>query len=159
MSNDITFRRLTPADAEEIVRWNGTADAAFLRQWSGRGYVFPLTAEQINAALSEGGEIFAAEKDGLFCATARIMSREGKTAHIGHFLVAPEERGKGLGTAVLSRFIRICFEGTDITALTLSVFDYNAAAIKCYEKNGFSVTGKIERPDGAVYEMRLEKGE
>jgi hypothetical protein len=40
---------LAMIDASCIVKWNQGKDFDFLTQWSGRGYQYPITVEQINA--------------------------------------------------------------------------------------------------------------
>ena len=58
-----------------------------------------------------------------------------------------KHRGKGLGQQIVSLLLDFSFTNFDIGLVELNVFDWNTAAIKCYEKVGFTINpGKtIER--------------
>ena len=92
----ITFDRLPPIP--DILAWNAGRDAAFLTQWSGGGYAYPLTAGQIEQRLSGGSWIFAILRAGTLIGTIEIMrvvATRG-SAHIGRFLLCPSLAGQGL---------------------------------------------------------------
>jgi len=45
---------------KRISQWNDRQGADFLQQWAGRGYTYPLTAEQVERKLKCGDKIYAA---------------------------------------------------------------------------------------------------
>lgn len=150
--------KLKPENIPVIVAWNAGKDADFLQQWSGRGYTHPLTAEQIEDHLAKGAEVFAVLRDGNMIGTIELMRRrEDGSGHIGRFLLDPAQTGKGLGTAAMEAFLTYAKEELALKAITLSVFDFNIGACRCYEKCGFVETERVTRPSGWVaIEMKKE---
>ena len=49
----------------------------------------------------------------------------------------PTFRGRGFGTALMREVVRLGFDVLKLHRLQLSVFDFNEAAIRCYERVGF----------------------
>lgn len=148
----IGFERLNVNDRDKldiIVGWCDGRDADFLRQWAGRGYEFPLTSDKISARLEEHAEIYTALRDGKTVGTIEIISRDGKSALVGRYIISPSEAGQGLGTEIMNEFKRFCKEKQGLERLTLCVFDFNVQAHRCYIKAGFTDIGFSERPGGA----------
>ena len=73
-----------------------------------------------------------------------------RRASIGHFLVAPAKTGKGYGTEALRLFVSKVFAELPVDTLELNVFNFNKAAILCYQKAGFIKTGEAIRPNGWI---------
>lgn len=61
-------------------------------------------------------------------------------------------RGNGIGTTALRLLLDICFANLDLHRVSLAVFDFNEAAVRCYEKVGF-------RKEGLMREARRVGGE
>ena len=139
-----------------IVRWNMGKDADFLTQWAGKGYQYPITEEQITARIvaSAGADykIYGIMLDESLIGTIELMNVNltAKKASIGRFLLDPTITGHGYGTKALKLFAEGIFDETPITTLELTVFDFNKAAIRCYEKTGFVKTTEVVRPNGWV---------
>jgi RimJ/RimL family protein N-acetyltransferase len=139
-----------------IVAWNQGKDADFLAQWAGRGYRYPITEEQIIARLtvSPGADykIYGVMMDGSLIGTIELMEIDltAKRAKIGHYLLDPAKTGKGYGTTALKLFVEYIFDKVPLETLELTVFDFNKAAIRCYEKAGFNKTREVTRPNGWI---------
>jgi GNAT superfamily N-acetyltransferase len=58
-------------------------------------------------------------------------------AHLGFMYVTPEQRGRGVNQQILEALKKWAV-ARDVTELRLEVYDANAAAIKAYEKAGFT---------------------
>lgn len=146
------IQKLEAENAVNIVRWCEGKGADFLAQWAGKGYEYPLTAEQITARLSYGAEIYQAMLDGAMVGTIEVIERDKgtKSALIGRFVLAPALTGKGLGAKMLKAFMDYCKNELDLEKVRLFVFDFNISAHKCYEKCGFSETERVTRPNGWV---------
>ena len=55
------------------------------------------------------------------------------------FIILDNElRGLGYGTKMIQFICRFAFEMTAVSSVVLNVFDANTAAVKCYQKAGFS---------------------
>ncbi len=67
-------------------------------------------------------------------------------------------RGRGYGTEAMALLTSFCFREMNLHKVKVSVFDFNAAAIRCYEKCGFVregvLRGEIFR-DGAYRDVVL----
>ena len=149
--NRIQIGTLRRENIPAIIEWNTGRDADFLQQWSGRGYAYPLTAAQIEGHLAEGAEVFEILRDGAMIGTIELMSRkENGAGHIGRFLLDPTQTGKGLGTAAMEAFLAYAKAELALKAITLSVFDFNIGAHRCYEKCGFAEIERVTRPSGWV---------
>ena len=144
----LCLRPLEEKNARRIVEWCAGREESFLRQWAGRGYAFPITAEQICDRLRAGALIFEADRDGAMVGTIEIISREGDSADVGRFLVDPALTGKGLGAEILRALMAHCRNALSLSELSLCVFDFNAPAYRCYVKCGFSPTGSVLRENG-----------
>ena len=78
---------------------------------------------------------------------AEIYLLEG-SANIGRILIGDKElRGKGLGQKITTLLVEYIFTNLNRSVVELNVFDWNIAAIKCYEKAGFKKNAdkKLER--------------
>ncbi len=152
----ICITPLGKKDVSSIVAWNEGKGADFLTQWAGRGYRYPLTEEQITERLIPNPgtdfKIYGIILDGKIIGTIELMKIDfaKKRAAIGHFLVDPVKTGKGYGTAALRLFVKNVFTELPVNTLELNVFNFNKAAILCYQKAGFSKTGEAMRPNGWV---------
>jgi RimJ/RimL family protein N-acetyltransferase len=154
--NDIMIRivPLEKNNVKYIVAWNQGKDTDFLTQWAGRGYQYPITEEQIIARLtpSAGADYrtYGIKLDENLIGTIELMEINliAKRAKIGRFLLDPAKTGNSFGTKVLRLFAEGVFKEMPINRLELTVFDFNKAAIRCYEKAGFKKTGEVLRPNG-----------
>ncbi len=55
-----------------------------------------------------------------------------------------EACGKGYGTDAVNTLCNFCFDSLGLHKIYLYVFESNARAIRCYEKAGFSVEGRLK---------------
>ena len=149
--------RIVPLEknyVNSIVSWNMGKNADFLTQWAGRGYRYPITEEQITARIIASADadykIYGITMDENLLGTIELMNidHNAKRACIGRFLLDTAKTGKGYGTKALKLFTEGVFNETPITTLELTVFDFNKAAIRCYESVGFVKTSEVVLPNG-----------
>ena len=143
------LERFEKSDIPELLGWLEQTDAAFLIQFAGPRYIFPLDAEQLEKTLAEP-DLLAFKARALegrqvagHCQLLGI-NREKATATIGRVLVKPESRGKGYGEAMMRRLLQYAHEELRLSQLDLKVFSFNTAAFSCYQKLGFKETGREE---------------
>ena len=55
-------------------------------------------------------------------------------------------RGKGFGEQIVREMTRKLFQDSSVKVVDLNVFDFNSAAIRCYEKVGFSINPITTEP-------------
>ena len=70
------------------------------------------------------------------CGLTRV-DWKNRLGEIGMMIGAPY-RGRGYGTEALGLLCDFAFSEMNLHKLKVSVFAFNAAAIRCYEKNGFT---------------------
>lgn len=70
------------------------------------------------------------------------MPGERDSYWIGHFLVDPSRRGRGVGRKFVHALLCQAFEEWNAREVSLVVFPENSPAIRCYELNGMEAMGR-----------------
>jgi RimJ/RimL family protein N-acetyltransferase/N-acetylglutamate synthase-like GNAT family acetyltransferase len=142
------LRGLKPQDCETLLSWIPSADALF--QWSGPwDFTWPLTLEQLVRDLDGASDrrlVLAAVDEPGGELVGHVMLTVWPPhgfGLIGRVLVDPGRRGAGLGTALMREVARFAFDELGLHRLQLAVYDFNAAAIACYEAVGFVIEGRL----------------
>lgn len=68
-----------------------------------------------------------------------------RKATLGITIGAKEYWGQGYGTDAIRTLLRFCFQQMNLHRISLSVWDYNSRAMRCYEKCGFQVEGRLRQ--------------
>lgn len=66
-----------------------------------------------------------------------------KKAVVGMLIGDPDYRSKGLGSAVIHRLLQFAFDELGLHRIELGVTADNHSAIKCYERVGFVLEGRL----------------
>jgi len=146
----ITLQPFTEDDIDRLIGWIPTAE--FLLQWGGSGFTFPLDHRQLLFHLARSLEqppdrlIYKAvnENDGEAVGHGEILAVDThhRSATLGRILVGlPQARGQGIGEQLVGGLVGICFRQLKLHRVALRVYDFNRAAIRCYEKAGFKREG------------------
>ncbi len=136
----IQLQPFTPADYDRLIAWVDSAES--LMQFAGPAFTFPLTHEQLTASVKDEKRfafkaVNTANNETIGHAEIYLTS---EAAHFGSILIGDEkQRGQGIGQVIVAQLLRIAFEELNQSLATLNVFDWNSAAIKCYEKVGFKI--------------------
>lgn len=120
----------------------------------------PWSAESILDAYKNSTKFFVAEENGKVLGYVGIscILDEG---YITNVAVFPNERGRGIGTALLKRLFSLAGD-ISLSFISLEVRESNLAAISLYEKLGFKVEGKRKnfyrdpQEDGLIMTKRFE---
>jgi len=86
------------------------------------------------------------ENDGEVVGHGEILAIDlgNRSATLGRILVgASQARGHGVGLQLVRELVRVCFQELKLHRVTLRVYDFNRAAIRCYEKAGFKREGLL----------------
>lgn len=112
--------------------------------WAASKAAYPLTENGLMLLIRQCGQDFGAaawtcvDDEGVpFGFFLLSINEKNNTAFVAHVLVDPWLRGKGYGTKMMKLLLKYAFEIADVDSVSLSVFDANPAARKCYEKAGF----------------------
>lgn len=144
MSLSITVRPATPADlpalqelhaalcaAERASGYDDSADATFAASPSGRSYLVARINGDGLALVAHDGTVPA----GYLVAGVRSGPR-GAASGLESMFVTPAFRRRGIGTALLERFIA-WHRSSGLASASLAVSPGNHAAIALYERAGF----------------------
>lgn len=147
----LTLRPFEQDDFPFIFRSIATADE--LLQWAGPGFDWPLNERQLrnyrDKAINDPErfrQLTAVDGDRVVGHVELMLEKNHDLAYIGRVLVAPDERGRGLGTALMHEVVRLAFDELGLHRISLNVFDFNAPAIRCYERVGFIQEGRLREP-------------
>jgi RimJ/RimL family protein N-acetyltransferase len=76
---------------------------------------------------------------------------------IDQFLADGTRLGRGLGTRMVSAFVRRLFENRQVTRVQTDPAPTNGRAIRCYEKAGFRPLREISTPAGRALLMIIDR--
>jgi ribosomal-protein-alanine N-acetyltransferase len=125
-----TFSRATPADLDALAQLERTC---FPQAWSREAIAAEL------AANGGAGLVVRDPTDGRPVAFLFYRIIDGE-AHLFRVAVAPERRKRGIGTDLMTAFIRQA-RARGMRAAVLEVGADNAAALALYRKFGFQTVG------------------
>lgn len=122
--------------------------------YMGGSYARPRTLEQAEEELSRilngdsGGVnlVIADVDDGRYvgqCSLTRVdhLSRKAELS----IAISETECDRGYGTEAVGLLLKLAFRGMNLNRVYLYVFDDNLRAIRCYEKCGFRVEGRLKQ--------------
>lgn len=133
--------------------------------WAGPSFHFPLDAQQLEAyrASGEGGapirRIYTAcVADGEPIGHIELNEIDEHSARVCRVMIDRRRRGQGLGRAMVRQALQVGFDDLHLHRIDLGVFDFNTAAIRCYEAEGFVREGhlrEVRRVGGAFWSLDL----
>ncbi|GAA4369265.1 GNAT family protein [Hymenobacter saemangeumensis] len=147
----IRLEPFTPSDFNQLIEW--ITNERLMKEWSGSLFSFPLTEESL-AWYLEGANDFKRPEVFVYKAVDTKsqevvghislggISERDKAGRITRVLVGSKaERGKGVCTKMIKGMLKIGFEDLGLHRISLGVYDFNEAAIRCYLKAGFKQEG------------------
>lgn len=73
------------------------------------------------------------------------LTNSDASADLSIIIGDASERGYGYGSEAICRMLDVGFDELELERVALSVFDFNASAIKTYERLGFQENGRLKR--------------
>ena len=148
----ITLRPFDRSDFARLIGW--VASPAFLLQWAGPLFTYPLDTAQLERYLAESQQdqptrmIFTAVEAETGGAVGHIelgkIDSRNRSASLARVLIGdPSRRSKGSGVEMVLRALEIGFDRLGLHRIDLVVFDFNMGAIACYERAGFVIEGRL----------------
>lgn len=147
----IKLEYFTRNDFNQLIDWINTEE--LLTNWAGSLFRFPLHEASLEWYIEDTNNLDTSDAfiyKGVETETGETIghislggiSRTNKAARISRVLVGSNaERGKGICTGMLNAVLKIGFEQLNLHRISLGVYDFNHAAIRCYEKCGFVKEG------------------
>lgn len=147
----IQLAYFTREDFAQLMNW--ISSEAFMVQWSGTGFSFPLHIHQLEQYIKEANrpgadafiyKVIYKETGNTVGHISLDVDRRNESARIGKVLVGDEHmRGKNIGRHMVEAVTAIAFTELKLHRVSLGVFDFNHAAVTCYEKAGFKKEGLL----------------
>ena len=161
--DDLGLRPFERPDFDRLLAWIDTPESIML--WAGPFFRFPLDAAQLEAYRASAGppssprRIYTAcETNGERVGHIELNDIDSHSARLSRVLVDPARRGQGFGRAMVRPILRLAFAELGLHRVDLLVFDFNRAAIRCYEAEGFVREGHLRdarRVGNAVWSLEL----
>jgi len=148
-----------PNDYLTVASW--IADAAECKRWAGPGIRFPFSGEELPALLDGTAPIVAGEIRKSFvlvesCALgpqprtigfAQIVREDPAHFRLARIVVAPHRRGVGMGKLLCEMLLAEIATVPSARSVRLFVQGDNVAALRIYDKLGFTVAPPHPWPD------------
>lgn len=148
----IHLKPFEKTDIDSLIRWIPSEE--FLMRWAGPGYSYPLTKSQLEISLLNASQLnpsnylfSACTQNNDVIGHGEILNydRKNNSATLGRILIGPRNyRDKGLGLELVRELMKFSFRQLEVHRLSLNVFSFNHSAIKCYQKAGFKIEGKLK---------------
>lgn len=158
-------------DFKQLIEWMNSEH--LITNWAGSLFRYPLTEESLDWYIEDTNNL---EKSDAFIYKAvdtktgqtvghislGSISEKNRAGRISRVLVGnTAERGKGYCPGMINAILKIGFEELKLHRISLGVYDFNKAAIRCYEKCGFVKEGVMRdvlRYDDGTYWSLIEMG-
>lgn len=147
----IKLEYFSKEDFPLLIEWMDSEH--LMTNWAGSLFRYPLTESSLDWYIEDTNDIQTSDAF-IYKAVSTItghtvghislgsLSPKNKSGRISRVLVGhTSERGKGICSGMISAVLKIGFEEMNLHRISLGVYDFNHAAIRCYEKCGFKKDG------------------
>ena len=146
----IRLEYFTSNDFTQLMGW--IKDEEALMNWSGSLFSYPLTQSSLEWYIEDVNDIDESEAfvyKAIEQDTQKVVghislgtvSRKNRSARISRVLIDPDNQGKGYCMQMVQAVLKIGFEELKLHRICLGVYDFNKAAMRCYEKAGMVIEG------------------
>ncbi len=147
---EVRLRPFEPQDYPRLLDAVGSPQD--LMQWAGPQFELPLDQAQLEAyrasALGEASTRrihTACDGTGQPVGHIELNDIDGHAARLCRVLIDPAFRGRGFGRAMVRPALHIGFDELGLQRIDPGVYDFNTAAIRCYELGGFVKEGHLRQ--------------
>jgi len=149
----ISLEYFERADFSQLIEW--IADEHIMTNWAGSLFRFPLTEKSLDWYLANSNDVETSDVliyKAVDLTTSQVVghvslgsiNRDDGSARISRVLVgSTTNRGRGICQGMMKAVLKIGFDELKLHRIGLGVYDFNTAAISCYEKVGFSKDGLL----------------
>ncbi len=138
--------RLEPFDPRQAASIAGWVETDRDLRWLAPSTPPPLTDAKVIGWQTSGRDTFVLTRDGnpesLGYGELNPMRREVNHFWLGHVIIRPDQRGQGVGRALVQALVDHAFRQLHAKEVSLIVFPDNLAAVQCYVRSGFTVVGE-----------------
>jgi len=149
----ISLEYFEKSDFDQLIAWIDNEE--LMTNWAGSLFRFPLNERSLDWYLENSNNvqtsdvlIYKAVETATGEAVGHIslgsINRSDGSARISRVLVGnTSKRGLGICSGMMKAVLKIGFEEVKLHRISLGVYDFNTAAIKCYERSGFVTEGLL----------------
>jgi RimJ/RimL family protein N-acetyltransferase len=138
------------SDFEQLITWINSEE--LLINWAGSLFSYPLTLSSLawyirdtNDPANSEAMVYRAVDTSTGQTVGHIslgsLSTKNRSGRITRVLVGTEYQGKGYCCQMVKALLKIGFEQMHLHRISLGVYDFNTAALKCYQKAGMTIEG------------------
>jgi RimJ/RimL family protein N-acetyltransferase len=147
----IKLEYFTEEDFQQLMDW--IHNEHLITNWAGSLFSYPLTERSLDWYIEETNDLHKSDAlvyKAVDSETGNMVghislgsiSRKNHAARISRVLVGDVcQRGKGICTQMINAVLKIGFEQLQLHRISLGVYDFNEAAIRCYQRCGFVTEG------------------
>lgn len=128
------YRPVTGADIQAVCSFPQNEEELFYLYPKA---VYPLTPEQLQAAINQRSDSTVVEPDGEIAGFANFYRWQGGKCCIGNLVVAPQARDRGVAKYLVRTMVHLAGIRHAATWVEISCFNHNTAGLLLYRKLGF----------------------
>ncbi|MVZ66618.1 GNAT family N-acetyltransferase [Sphingobacterium sp. DK4209] len=134
-------------DFDRLIGWVNSAE--LLTQFAGSKFTYPLDRNQLQSYILEPNrhifKVLDSSTDQVI-GHAEIYELSDQVALICRVLIGESAlRGQGKGTELMKELLAYAYDKLAVHTIDLNVYDWNLAAISCYQKLGFEFVSDTEQ--------------
>jgi len=136
----IELKPFTESDFEKFKSWVNSEEELF--QFAGPLFSFPLTDIQLYEyiKMTDNKPLKVVLKSTNESIGHCELNFQNGNHRLSRILIGKKElRGQKLGEQVVRKMVELIFQDPNVNEVDLNTFEWNRAAVKCYEKVGFRV--------------------
>lgn len=143
----IELQPFTEKDFDILKSWVETPEALF--QFAGPIFTYPLTDEQLldYIGMADKQPMKVVLSDSQEAIGHCELNFENGQRRLSRILVGNKNlRGQRIGEQMVRKMAEMLFADPETQMIDLNTFDWNKAAIRCYEKVGFKINDALTEP-------------
>lgn len=147
----IRLEHFTQHDFADLKEW--VDSRRLMHEWSGSLFSYPLTDDALAWYIEDANEprsdvhiykaIDGKTGEALGHISLGSISGRDRSARLTRVLVGDAARGRGVCTQMIRAALQIGFEELKLHRISLGVYTFNHAAIRCYLRCGFHKEGVL----------------
>ena len=142
----LSLRKFERRDMDELFSWFPTERDVL--QWAGAALSWPLRKSEFRRLIKDHRganptrEVWAVMVENQMVGHFQLaLNRRLKTIGLGRIGIAPEARGRGYAQAMMTLILDRAFARDWVHRVDLLVYSHNEAAIRAYQRAGFTLEG------------------
>jgi UDP-4-amino-4,6-dideoxy-N-acetyl-beta-L-altrosamine N-acetyltransferase len=158
--DDIIIRPITLDDTDNIIKWRNNPQVSenfiYRKGLTREDHIYWMKNKVETGKVAQFIIVEKESGKDIGSVYLRDIDYNYSKAEFGIFIGDEDAHGKGYGTQATMHILEYAFSELKLNKVFLRVFSYNAGAIRCYEKAGFTNEGCFRQDviiDGKPYDI------